>query len=205
MKKSQNTKSSKKKTMVLAGIAVLTVIGGTLAYFTTADEIANSFKTAKYETKVVETFNSPDSWTPGTTTEKTITATNSGNIDMAVRASYTEKWTDANGNNLALEDENGNTAAVINFNDGWTKDSDGYFYFGSKSELTRLGEGETSSSFISGVTFNKNIKSTLTKSVSEDGKTITYSSSGSGYDNANYTLTIKVETIQFDQAANVWK
>lgn len=203
-KLTKSKKTNRKKSIALACIGVLTILGGTLAYFTTSDEIANSFSTAKYEAKVVETFNSPDTWTPGTTTNKTVTVTNNGNVPMALRASYTEKWTDANGNNLSLKDSSNNTAAVINFNTGWAKDSDGYYYYGTKSALTKLNAGQTSSSFISGVTFNENIESTLTRTVSADGKTITYSSAGNGYDNAHYTLTIKVETVQYDQASSVW-
>lgn len=197
-------KKNRKKGLVLAGISALTILGGTLAYFTTADEIANSFSTGKYEAKVVETFTSPETWTPGTTTSKTVTVTNNGNVPMALRASYTEKWVDNSGNDLALKDSGGHTASVINFNSGWEKASDGYYYYGSKTNLTKLNAGQTSTSFINGVTFNKDIESTLTKSVSADGKTITYSSSGNGYDNAHYTLTIKVETIQYDQANNAW-
>ena len=51
---------------------------------------------------------------------------------------------------------------------------------------------------------SKNIKTTLNKAVSEDGKTITYTSSGNGYDRAQYILTITIDTIQYDQAENVW-
>ena len=38
-----------------------------------------------------------------------------------------------------------------------------------------------------------------------NGKTITYTSTGDGYDNATYTLTIRLDTIQYDQANNIWK
>ena len=47
-------------------------------------------------------------------------------------------------------------------------------------------------------------KPTLSMNESEDGKTITYTSTGDGYDNATYTLTVKIDTIQYDQAENVW-
>ena len=53
--------------------------------------------------------------------------------------------------------------------------------------------------------FNENIESTLQETVSEDGKTITYTSTGDGYDNATYTLTVRIETVQYDQASNLWK
>lgn len=195
---------NKKKLLVFLGISVFTVIGGTLAYFTTSTTLKNIFSTAKYETQIIEDFVSPNNWTPGTTTKKEITVTNKGTIDMAVRASYTEKWIDAKGNELSLTDSSNQVAAIINFNSGWTKNSDGYYYYGSKENLINLKPNVTSTSFISGVTFNKNIMATLSMTKSDDGKTITYSSTGSGYDNAKYTLTVRIDTIQYDQALNVW-
>lgn len=207
MKKNKDNKLQKdnrKKLLVLAGISTLTILGGTLAYFTTSTSIANFFSSAKYETQVVENFTSPDNWTPGTTTIKEINVTNKGTIPMAVRASYVEKWTDANGNDLPLKDSENNVVAIINFNNDWTKDEDGYFYYGSKAEMTKLMPDTTSTSFISSVTFNENVKADLKRTASGDGQTITYTSTGNGYDNAKYTLTIKIDTIQYDQSSNVW-
>ena len=109
-------KKNKKKLLVLVGISVFTILGSTLAYFTTSTTLANIFNVGKYQTHVVEQFESPDNWTPGTTTSKSITISNDGTIDMAVRASYTEKWTSANGNEIALSDNDGNVASIINFN-----------------------------------------------------------------------------------------
>lgn len=204
MKKTNQDRKNKKKFLIVAGISALTFLGGTIAYFTTSDTIENFFKTALYQHQIVEKFESPSDWTPGTTTEKTIKITNTGSINMAVRAKYTEQWVNANGTELSLKDGSNNVAAIINFNGGWTKASDGYYYYGSKSNLTKLLPGETTNSFISGVTFNENIKSTLNKTISSDGKTITYTSSGNGYDNATYKLTVTIDTIQYDQANNVW-
>ena len=199
MKKNKN-----RKILAVLSISLFTFLGGTLAYFTTSTTFKNVFNTAKYETQIIEDFVSPDDWTPGTTTKKEITVTNKGTIDMAVRASYEEKWVDANGNELSLTDAEGNVASIINFNSGWTKDADGYYYYGSKDSLTALTPNTTSNSFISGVTFNSNIVATLTKAESADGKTITYTSSGNGYDDAKYTLTVRIDTVQYDQANNVW-
>ena len=194
----------KKRLLLLLGIAVLTVLGSTIAYFTTSTDIANYFKIALYQNEIVEEFVSPDNWTPGTTTDKTITVKNTGSINMAVRVSYTEEWTSANGSELNLIDENGNVASIINFNEGWTKDSDGYYYYGSKENMNKVKPNETTTSFINGVTFNQNIKSSLKETKSADGQTITYTSTGDGYDNATYSLIIKIDTIQYDQAQNVW-
>ena len=188
-----------KKLLVLLGIGVFTVIGSTLAYFTTSSDFVNTFKTAMYGAEINEVFTSPNNWTPGTTTPKTIKVTNTGNLPIAVRAYYTEEWTSANGETLPLK-QGDNVAAIINFNDGWTLDPDGHYYYGSKANLTSLESGEESSSFISGVTFNKDITSELVSTTSNDGKTVTYTSSGDSYDNATYKLIIKIDTIQYDEA-----
>ena len=204
-KEKNENKKNKKKLLILSGIGLLTVLGGTLAYFTTSTNITNKFKAALYQNEIVEVFESPSNWTPGTVTEKTVSVTNTGSINMAVRATYTEKWVNANGDELGLKDSNNNVAAIITFANDWTKDSDGFYYFGSKSNMTTLEPGKTSSSFIKSVKFNEKIEASLKETVSSDGQTITYTSTGDGYDNATYTLTIRIDTIQYDQAANVWK
>ena len=196
----KNKKDNRKKLIVVSVISLFTILGGTLAYFTTSSNIKNIFNTAKYETKIVEDFVSPANWTPGTTTK----VTNNGTIDMAVRATFTEKWVNANGNELPLVDGNNNTVAIINFDSSWTKDNDGYFYYGTKDNLTKLLPSETSSSFITGVKFNEKIGADLKVSTSDDGKTITYTSSGDGYDNAKYTLVVRIDTVQYDFAHEVW-
>lgn len=203
MNKEKN-KNKKMKLLIVGGISLFTVLGGTLAYFTTSSTIKNVFNTAKYETQIVEDFVSPEDWTPGTTTSKTIKVTNNGSIDMALRASYEEKWVNANGEELSLTDADNNVASIINFNDSWKLDDDGYYYYGSKESLTKLTPNNTSTSFISGVTFNEKIKASLNTIVSQDGQTITFTSTGNGYDNATYTLTVRIDTIQYDQAHNVW-
>lgn len=200
----EKKQKNNKKVLALASLSLVTVLGGTLAYFNTNSNIVNTFKSAIYQNRIEEIFESPTNWTPGTTTEKKVSVTNTGNTDMAVRATFTEKWTNANGEDLSLEN-NGEKVAIINFNEGWNLDnSDGYYYYGSKSNLTKLEPNNTSTSFLDSVTFNENINANLKETVSDDGKTITYESNGTGYDNATYKLTVKIETVQFDQANNIW-
>lgn len=196
-------RKNKKKIAVLSGIGVLTVIGSTLSYFTTSDEIVNNFKSGKYQTSIEESFTSPEAWAPGDTVEKKVKVTNTGDVPIAVRANYTEKWLDSNGNELSLLDNNGNRAAIININSGWEKDSDGYYYYGSKANKTALDPTKDTNSFIDSVTFNSNINASLSKTISDDGKTITYTSDGTGYDNAKYILTVKIDTIQYS-TSNIW-
>lgn len=196
-------RKNKKKIAVLSSVGALTVIGSTLAYFTTSDEIINNFKSGKYQTTINESFTAPNDWAPGDTVKKEVKVTNTGDVPIAVRANFTEKWLDSNGNELSLTDNNGNTAAIINFNSGWTKDSDGYYYYGSKANKTVLDPTKDTNSFIDSVTFNSNITASLSKTVSDDGKTITYTSDGTGYDNARYILTIRIDTIQYS-SSNIW-
>ena len=200
MKKNKNNK----KIFVVTCLSLATVLGGTLAYFNTNSSIVNTFKTALYQNEIIETFASPTTWTPGTTTEKTVKVTNTGNTDMAIRATFTEKWVNANGEELSLKDEDNNVAAIIDFNESWHKAEDGYYYYGTKDNLSKLMPDDTSSSFINSVTFNENVKADLKETISADGQTITYQSDGNGYDNAQYTLTLKLETVQYDQAKNIW-
>ena len=71
MKDSKNNKN-KKGIIILGGLSLLGVLGGTLAYFTTTTNIANKFKSGMYQNEIVEKFESPVNWTPGTVTEKKI-------------------------------------------------------------------------------------------------------------------------------------
>lgn len=205
MREIKENNKNKKKLLVVGALGMLTVLGGTLAYFTTTTNIVNKFKTGLYQNKIVEEFVSPTNWTPGTVTEKTVKVTNSGDIPMAVRASITEKWVSASGKELSLKDSNNNVASIIEFGDEWTKDNDGFYYYGTKENKTVLDASAETTSFIKSVKFNENIKATLKEGVSSDGKTVTYTSSGDGYDNATYTLTVRIDTVQYDAARNLWK
>ena len=91
---------NRKSIIALLLIAIIGVVALTFAYFTNTATIENEFKINSYGTTVVEEFVSPDNWTPGTTTNKTLVVTNSGNVDEAVRVEYTESWTSKNGDPL---------------------------------------------------------------------------------------------------------
>ena len=104
-----------------------------------------------------------------------------------------------------LKDIDNNQVSIINFGKNWTKSNDGYYYYGSKENKTVLEPTSISTSFINSVKFNEKVNASLKESVSEDGKTITYTSTGDGYDNATYTLMVKIETVQHDAANSFWK
>ena len=206
-------KENKVPIIALLVIAVIGIVGGTFAYFTSTVEFENEFVTKPYSTEVTEEFTSPDKWTPGTTTAKTVIAKNTGDVDVAVRVSYTETWKGNGGSGSTLSGDitvgtapNTTTerAAIINFanTSDWIQSGNYYYY---KYKLTK---NQQTSSFISGVTFNPNVTASLncvTDSITIPGTiTETCTSTGTGYDNAQYKLSISVETIQYDGYQTGW-
>ena len=209
---------SKKSLLVILLILVIGVVGLTLAYFANTSSIDNVFTTQPYGTTVEEVFTAPSNWLPGDTTNKTITATNTGNVDEAVRISLTESWTPQNsGSTLngwihadgtksthTTESElaNDERVAIINLanTSDWTKVGN-YYYYNYK-----LAPNETTSSLIESVTFNSKTKldDTCTTTTNGSTKTITCNSSGVDYDDATYTLTFTVETVQYNKYNEAW-
>ena len=149
-------KMNKKPLIAIALIALIGIIGGTFAIFSRTVEIPNFFKTGVFKNTITETFTSPNDWTPGTTTPKTIAVTNDGNIPIVVRAHYIEKWTSQNGNDLQLT-KDGKPLVTINLDnqESWTEKEESnikYYYYNYI-----LGPGDSIDSFIESVTFNEDI------------------------------------------------
>ena len=202
----------KKNLTILLLIAIVGVIGLTLAYFTFNDSLDNVFTTKKYASTVTDEFVSPTNWLPGDVTTKTITATNTGEIDEAVRISYTEEWKNNNGVVLSgLIDSNGletnstinsEKAAIIKFINGndWTLDN-GYYYYNY-----RLEPNEVTSSLTESVTFNSKVRNSSNCVTTESNgvKTISCESTGDGYDGATYKLTFTVESVQYNKYKEAW-
>ena len=198
---------NKRNKSLIALLLVLTVglIGLTIAYFSNEASVENRFESKQYGTTVEEEFISPSDWRPGDSTDKTIKVTNSGEVDEAVRISYTEIWTSKNGDELSLS-QNGNRAAVINFSDNndWLEVTEGgklYYYYKYK-----LAPTEETSTLIDSVTFNASITNdaTCTSSSGNGNKTVICTSTGDGYDGATYKLKFKVETVQYNKYNDAW-
>ena len=190
---------NKKSLVALALVALIGVVGATFAYFTSSATLTNEFTTGTYSTSVTEEFISPDNWTPGTTTTKKVNVTNNGSVDVAVRAKYTEKWTAEDGTILSGT-RNGEKVAQFTIGSDWELANDGYYYY--KGTLT---SGQTSSDFISSVTFNPNFELEegtdieCTTSTVAGKTTSSCTSLTSGYAGATYSLDITIETIQADK------
>ena len=125
-------KNYKPVATLLLLIGLCLVVGGTIAYYTSSDTFNNEFNTGTYVIQTQENFVSPDNWTPGTTTPKTVIATNKGSTPAAVRIKLTPSWVDANGDPLPLKDYEDVEAARIDFSiDSYRRwiYEDGYYYY----------------------------------------------------------------------------
>ena len=208
---------NKKSIIALLIVAIIGIVGLTLAYFSNSDTIENQFITKEYGSTYTEEFVSPDNWLPGDTTDKTIIVENTGEVDEAVRISFNESWTTHNNGTLngwihpdgtksthttETELSTDESVAILNLanTSDWTKVGD-YYYYNYK-----LASGESTTSFLESVTFNSKTKLDDTCVTTIDGstKTVTCNSSGDDYDNATYTLTFTIETVQYNKYNEAW-
>ncbi len=218
---------NKKPIIALGALAVLGLIGGTIAYFTSEATFDNVFTTAVYKTKSTEVFSAPDNWLPGETVTKTVTTTNEGTIPVAVRVSTSEKWTLENGTEITMPHtfdmgtdvttddviyNSDRDLVTLNYNASkgtkWLESSnpttDKHLYYYKK-----LAAGaSTETSFLDSVTLNANVatdtKCTTDGTVGEGTVTKTCTTGIKGLGKATYTLTVTVETVQADQYQAAW-
>ena len=189
---------------ILLLLTISIIVGATIAYYTSSDTFENEFDTGTYKIETQETFVSPENWTPGTTTPKTVIATNKGSTPAAVRIKLTPSWKDANGDPLSLTDSHNTEAAIINFADNldsrWTY-SNGYYYYNYY-----LDENGSTTSLLKSVTFNPNVDISSTKDCTEDENThaTTCTTETTGYGGGTYELKVEVETCQYDKYKEIW-
>ena len=137
--------NNKKIVIALLLIAIIGIVGLTIAYFANSTSVENTFLTKEYGTTYTESFVSPENWLPGDTTEKTLVATNTGEVGQAVRVLVEESWTTHNNGTLngwihadgtksthttQSELETDERVAVLNLanTSDWTKVGNYYYY-----------------------------------------------------------------------------
>lgn len=81
-----------KKYLFICAFLCLFLIGGVFAYWTQELQVRNEFKTAKYDTTIVEDFTAPSEWLPGQEINKDVSVRNKGTIPVFVRVSIHQKW-----------------------------------------------------------------------------------------------------------------
>ncbi len=110
--------------LILAGTLVtLLVAGGTMAWFTAAQEVENNFTAGTVAVTVNEhDFQDITNWNPGDTTNKDVSVKSTGSKKTYVRVSLTPLWTPATGTAaLSLANVTLNTANPGDwvFYNGW--------------------------------------------------------------------------------------
>ena len=214
---------NKKPIIALGALAVVGLIAGTIAYFTSEATFDNVFTTAVYKTQSTETFTSPDNWVPGQEVPKTVITENQGTIPVAVRVSKTEVWKNENNQIIdpaqiaSIEASMGQNekVAIINLDNtsDWVYDSETGAYYFKRALAAANTTGATpvydkTNSFIKSVTLNPALPTTPTCTESTDATTHTTTKTCStvitNLGKATYTLTLTVETVQYDQYKAVW-
>ena len=192
-------KVKKKPLLAIVLLIMITVIGFTIAYFTSSASFENVFNTGTYKVITTEVFESPSNWKPGEEIPKTITTTNEGTIPAAVRVSYTEKWEDKNGTDITSTIDEGTAIINLDNTSEWTKQGNYYYY------NYILNPNETTSSFIKSVTLNSQLGSgdDVTCTPSQDGLSVTCEGANPTF-GAKYILTLTKETVQADKYQEVW-
>lgn len=121
---------TKKPLFFLLGILVISVIGGTFAYYYQNFSIPNQFKSMTYNVNLTEDFN--NDWG---TKKVYITNNETGNTNVVLRISYNEVWIKTDMSNaLTLSNTiNGNNLVTkswtTTFTNDFTDGLDGWYYY----------------------------------------------------------------------------
>lgn len=172
------TKKTKHIIIILA-LALLAVIGMTIAYYTSRNDFKNEFSVAKPGVAVVEEFNPADDWVPGEEKTKEAWFTNSGEIDMLLRFHVDVAWeadtAPANAKEAAEVVTLNRDSAFENNFVSFTENDKVYYYYKKV-----LKPGEATTNVLDSVTFSSDL--------SNDHH-------GVNYENAQVNIIITGETV----------
>lgn len=101
------------------------IVGSSLAYLVTkTDPVQNTFQPSRVTCRIDEDFDGA--------AKSNVKVTNTGDTDAYIRAYIVVTWTDDDGNIVAQKPVAGEDySLVIPTNTGWSKGSDGFYYYGS--------------------------------------------------------------------------
>ena len=193
MKKIKN----KKSLLAIVAAMFIVAIGVTYAVFNSVSSKENEFNLGNYSFITMESFESPTDWLPGETIDKTIYGMNNGDIPVAFRIKYEERWEDASGDPIANVP---NDAVTINFINRahWEYNSDdGYYY-----HKYFIAASDSSCTLISGVTLNEDLMGSA--SCEMVGDTYTCTSDFDGLSGAKYILTFTKEAVAYNKYQEFW-
>lgn len=101
------------------------IVGSSLAYLITqTGSVENTFQPSRVTCRIDEEFDKA--------TKRNVKVTNTGDTDAYIRAYIVVTWTDDDGNIVAQKPVDGEDySLVIPTNTGWSKGSDGFYYYAS--------------------------------------------------------------------------
>lgn len=142
--------------IALVAVLLVTVIGGTFAYFSQTDTAENYLQVKNYDSNLTENFTPPeDGFAPEIAVDKVVGVSNVGDIPMIVRITYTEFWNAVENGSLVLAgpvggiyDGDTETDSLVRklAGTGWTYGDDGYFYY-----MSILAPGADTTPFITAI------------------------------------------------------
>ena len=84
-------KNKKRIAIGAVALAVVLIVAGTFAWFTTTDKVANVFEMDNFDVTITEDFDPSDvPLNPGANVTKEVGITNGGNVDVLVRVKLEE-------------------------------------------------------------------------------------------------------------------
>lgn len=103
-------------------LALALAAGGTMAWLAAGSGgVRNDFGTGKVNIEVEETFEGD--------VKSNVRVTNTGTVEVYIRAAVVATWEDQAGNPLAIPVKPGDVKYTNFPGDGWTQGSDGYYYY----------------------------------------------------------------------------
>lgn len=138
-------KKNKKLMAGIAGLAVVALIGGTLAYYSATASIKNELSvTDGGNSEFIEEFKPKPDWT-GSEVTKVAGVKNTGDTPLLLRFTWEEAWYNANGtkkNGGKLGDTSLDTDPAVTKNyiniDNWTLVDNHYYYEGTLAKDTEV-------------------------------------------------------------------
>lgn len=195
MKKHFKQLSRKKRTVLAASaVGVLLLVGVTVAVSHDFAFFGNLFKLGYYQTEFIETFDSPEDWTPCDETPKTVIAKNDSDAKIYVRLKYDEYWrAKDNVTDLPLVKDGVTLAEIIFQNETDWNLRDGWYYY-----KTPLNPGESTNSLFKAVKLSCNADFGTDNVCHDTAEGSVCEKPADQYEEAKYHLFVTVQTISED-------
>ncbi|MGL4570183.1 MAG: BsaA family SipW-dependent biofilm matrix protein [Clostridium sp.] len=182
------------------GIAIISVsvIGGTLAWFTDKQEVSNKISTGAIKHTIIEKFdeNTSQNLLPGEEINKDVWIHNIEKSDSLLRVKITPIWVNENGDKVA--DATSEEVTAVIKNDKWTLGNDGYYYYNEVFKSHNKDEAHPSSEEIDEETTLPTCYSDqLLNSIALSGNL----SDQDKYANRKLDVIVKSETVQVNKDA----